>query len=51
MATVSITDDQRLCVIGDIHGRSDLLDQIIQKISREAARIAGDQLSRPLGLC
>ena len=35
MATVSITDDQRLYVIGDIHGRSDLLDRITQKISRD----------------
>ena len=30
-----ITDDQRLYVIGDIHGRSDLLDRITQKISRD----------------
>lgn len=35
MHAVSITDDQRLYVIGDIHGRSDLLDEIIQKISRD----------------
>jgi serine/threonine protein phosphatase 1 len=34
---VAIGDDQRLYVIGDIHGRSDLLDQMIQKISRDLA--------------
>ena len=37
MATVPIADDQRLYVIGDIHARSDLLDQIVQKISRDLA--------------
>jgi serine/threonine protein phosphatase 1 len=30
---ITITDDNRLYVIGDIHGRSDLLDQMIQKIT------------------
>jgi len=37
MATDFISDDQRLYVIGDIHGRSDLLDRITQKISRDLA--------------
>jgi len=35
MTAASITDDQRLYVIGDIHGRSDLLDQIIQAIRQD----------------
>jgi serine/threonine protein phosphatase 1 len=35
--SVSISDDQRLYVIGDIHGRSDLLDRIAQEISRDLA--------------
>ena len=34
---MTITDDQRLYVIGDIHGRSDLLDRIIQKIGQDLA--------------
>src|ERR1700720_1611103 len=35
MDAVSITDDQRLYVIGDIHGRSDLLDEVIQEIGQD----------------
>jgi serine/threonine protein phosphatase 1 len=35
MTAVSLTDDQRLYVIGDIHGRSDLLDEMIQRIGQD----------------
>src|SRR4051794_6971527 len=31
----TLDDDQRLYVIGDIHGRADLLDQIAQAIDRD----------------
>jgi len=32
---LQIPDDIRLYVVGDIHGRSDLLDQIVDKINRD----------------
>jgi serine/threonine protein phosphatase 1 len=32
---LEIPDDIRLYVVGDIHGRSDLLDQIVDKINRD----------------
>ena len=38
MNAVSITDDQRQYVIGDIHGRSDLLDQMIKEIGQDLLR-------------
>ena len=34
---VTLDDNQRLYVIGDIHGRADLLDQIAQAIDRDLA--------------
>jgi serine/threonine protein phosphatase 1 len=42
MDAVSITDDQRLYVIGDIHGRSDLLDEVIQEIGQDLVDNAPD---------
>jgi serine/threonine protein phosphatase 1 len=43
------TEHLRLYVIGDIHGRLDLLKNLIQKIRRDAETCAGESLTVTLG--
>jgi serine/threonine protein phosphatase 1 len=43
------TESLRLYVIGDIHGRLDLLENLIQKIRRDAEARGGESLTVTLG--
>ena len=47
---MTITNENKRCyVIGDIHGRLDLLDQLITKINRNAKEYGGECLTVTLG--
>ena len=45
MASASVPDGQRVYAIGDIHGRRDLLDELIEAIDRDAAARGDAQTS------
>ena len=47
--TQKLDQNARLYVIGDIHGRLDLLDQLITAIHRDVGACGGDSLTVTLG--
>lgn len=49
MPSVTFDDETRLYVIGDMHGRLDLLERVIQAIDRDVAKCGGPALTVTLG--